>query len=106
MNMQKYLKPQVAAIQPSVIRKFFDLAAKMEGVVSLGIGEPDFSTPLPFCEAGWRSMQQGKTGYSPNPGLLELRQAISRPLCLMRRVWSCAARWRCRCRPARRMASS
>ncbi len=77
MNMQKYLKPQVAAIQPSVIRKFFDLAAKMEGVVSLGIGEPDFSTPLPFCEAGWRSMQQGKTGYSPNPGLLELRQAIS-----------------------------
>ena len=63
MNMQKYLKPQVAAIQPSVIRKFFDLAAKMEGVVSLGIGEPDFSTPLPFCEAGWRSMQQGKTGY-------------------------------------------
>ena len=51
MNMQKYLKPQVAAIQPSVIRKFFDLAAKMEGVVSLGIGEPDFSTPLPFCEA-------------------------------------------------------
>ena len=51
MNMQKYLKPQVAAIQPSVIRKFFDLAAKMEGVVSLGIGEPDFSTPVPFCEA-------------------------------------------------------
>ena len=75
--MQKYLKPQVAAIQPSVIRKFFDLAAQIEGVVSLGIGEPDFSTPLAFCEAGWRSMQEGKTGYSPNPGLLELRQAIS-----------------------------
>lgn len=77
MDMQKYLKPQVAAIQPSVIRKFFDLAAQIEGVVSLGIGEPDFSTPLVFCEAGWRSMQEGKTGYSPNPGLLELRQAIS-----------------------------
>lgn len=77
MDMQKYLKPQVAAIQPSVIRKFFDLAAQIEGVVSLGIGEPDFSTPLAFCEAGWRSMQEGKTGYSPNPGLLELRQAIS-----------------------------
>lgn len=77
MDMQKYLKPQVAAIQPSVIRKFFDLAAQIEGVVSLGIGEPDFSTPLAFCKAGWRSMQEGKTGYSPNPGLLELRQAIS-----------------------------
>lgn len=77
MDMQKYLKPQVAVIQPSVIRKFFDLAAQIEGVVSLGIGEPDFSTPLAFCEAGWRSMQEGKTGYSPNPGLLELRQAIS-----------------------------
>lgn len=77
MDMQKYLKPQVAAIQPSVIRKFFDLAAQIKGVISLGIGEPDFSTPLAFCEAGWRSMQEGKTGYSPNPGLLELRQAIS-----------------------------
>lgn len=77
MDMQKYLKPQVAAIQPSVIRKFFDLAAQIEGVVSLGIGEPDFSTPMAFCEAGYLSMREGKTGYSPNPGLLELRQAIS-----------------------------
>ena len=77
MDMQKYLKPQVAAIQLSIIRKFFDLAAQIEGVVSLGIGEPDFSTPLAFCEAGWRSMQEGKTGYSPNAGLLDLRQAIS-----------------------------
>ena len=68
MNMQKYLKPQVAAIQPSVIRKFFDLAAKMEGVVSLGIGEPDFSTPLPFCEAGWRSIQPQSWLVGAAPG--------------------------------------
>ncbi len=77
MDMQKYLNHQVAAIQPSVIRKFFDLAATIPGVVSLGIGEPDFATPKQFCDAGYRSMLEGKTGYSPNPGILELRQAIS-----------------------------
>ena len=77
MDMQKYVKRQVADIQPSVIRKFFDLAATIPGVVSLGIGEPDFSTPKAFCDAGYRSMLAGKTGYSPNPGIIELRRAIS-----------------------------
>ncbi|HIU10491.1 MAG TPA: aminotransferase class I/II-fold pyridoxal phosphate-dependent enzyme [Candidatus Avidehalobacter gallistercoris] len=75
--MKKYLNRQVAAIQPSAIRKFFDLAATIPDVVSLGIGEPDFATPKQFCDAGYRSMLEGKTGYSPNPGILELRQAIS-----------------------------
>ena len=77
MDMKKYLNRQVAAIQPSAIRKFFDLAATIPDVVSLGIGEPDFATPKQFCDAGYRSMLEGKTGYSPNPGILELRQAIS-----------------------------
>jgi aminotransferase len=76
-DMKKYVRQQVAGIQPSVIRKFFDLAATMEGVVSLGIGEPDFSTPKQFCDAGYRSMLEGKTGYGPNPGIMELRKAIS-----------------------------
>lgn len=77
MHMQDFLNQQVAAIQPSVIRKFFDLAAKIEGVVSLGIGEPDFPTPRPFCDAGYQSMLAGKTGYSPNAGIPELRAAIA-----------------------------
>lgn len=77
MDMTQYVNRDVAAIQPSVIRKFFDLAAQIEGVVSLGIGEPDFTTPRAFCEAGYRSLLAGKTGYSSNPGIIELRRAIS-----------------------------
>lgn len=77
MDMQKYVNRQVAAIQPSVIRRFFDLAATIPGVVSLGIGEPDFATPKQFCDAGYASMLAGKTGYSPNPGIIELRRAIA-----------------------------
>lgn len=77
MDMKKYVNSQVAAIKPSPIRRFFDLAATIPDVVSLGIGEPDFATPKAVCEAGYASMMAGKTGYSPNPGLLELRRAIS-----------------------------
>ncbi len=77
MDMTQYVNRDVAAIQPSVIRKFFDLAAQIEGVVSLGIGEPDFTTPRAFCEAGYQSLLAGKTGYSSNPGIIELRRAIS-----------------------------
>lgn len=76
-DMTKYVNRNVAAIQPSVIRKFFDLAAQIEGVVSLGIGEPDFVTPRAFCDAGYQSLLDGKTGYSPNPGIIELRRAIA-----------------------------
>lgn len=72
------LNERVEAIKPSGIRKFFDIAATMEGVVSLGIGEPDFPTPANILQAGVRSMEEKGTAYTANVGLLELRQAISK----------------------------
>lgn len=77
IDLKNFVNHDVANIQPSVIRKFFDLASQIEGVVSLGIGEPDFTTPRAFCEAGYQSLLDGKTGYSPNPGIIELRRAIA-----------------------------
>lgn len=73
----KYLSHRVAGLKPSGIRKFFDIAATMKDVISLGIGEPDFTTPKPILEAGIRSLQQGETHYTSNSGKLELRRAIS-----------------------------
>ena len=64
-------------IPKSGIRKLFDLAQSMEGVISLGIGEPDFDTPPHIVEACIKALKEGKTYYSPNSGILELRQAIS-----------------------------
>jgi aminotransferase len=77
---KSYLSKTVSALKPSGIRKFFDIAATMENVISLGIGEPDFTTPQPIIEAGVRSLQQGETHYTSNSGILELRQAIGRNL--------------------------
>jgi aminotransferase len=77
---KSYLSKTVSALKPSGIRKFFDIAATMENVISLGIGEPDFTTPQPIIEAGIRSLQQGETHYTSNSGILELRQAIGRNL--------------------------
>ncbi|MBW6465944.1 MAG: aminotransferase class I/II-fold pyridoxal phosphate-dependent enzyme [Brevefilum sp.] len=74
---KSYLSQAVSTLKPSGIRKFFDIAATMENVISLGIGEPDFATPQPIIDAGIRSLQQGETHYTSNMGLLELRQAIS-----------------------------
>jgi aminotransferase len=71
------LSKRVAGLKPSGIRKFFDIAATMKDVISLGIGEPDFTTPKPILEAGIRSLQQGETHYTSNHGRLALRQAIS-----------------------------
>jgi aminotransferase len=71
------LSKRVAGLRPSGIRKFFDIAATMKDVISLGIGEPDFTTPKPILEAGIRSLQNGETHYTSNWGKLELRQAIS-----------------------------
>src|SRR5512135_303822 len=71
------LSRRVAGLRPSGIRKFFDIAATMKDVISLGIGEPDFTTPKPILEAGIRSLQSGETHYTSNWGKLELRQAIS-----------------------------
>ena len=73
----KYLSHRVAGLKPSGIRKFFDIAATMKDVISLGIGEPDFTTPKPILEAGIRSLQKGETHYTSNSGKLELRQAVA-----------------------------
>jgi len=72
-----YLSERVATLKPSGIRKFFDIAATMKEVISLGIGEPDFTTPQPILEAGIRSLQHGETHYTSNAGIMELRQALS-----------------------------
>ena len=75
-NVQR-LSKRVAGLKPSGIRKFFDIAATMKDVISLGIGEPDFTTPKPILEAGIRSLQNGETHYTSNWGKMELRQAIA-----------------------------
>src|SRR5689334_14640741 len=75
-NVQR-LSKRVARLKPSGIRKFFDIAATMKDVISLGIGEPDFTTPKPILEAGIHSLQNGETHYTSNWGKIELRQAIS-----------------------------
>jgi aminotransferase len=71
------LAKRVAGLKPSGIRKFFDIAATMKDVISLGIGEPDFTTPKPILEAGMRSLQNGETHYTSNHGKLELRSGIA-----------------------------
>lgn len=73
---ETYLSQRVADLKPSGIRKFFDIVATMHDVISLGIGEPDFTTPRPILEAGIRSLQSGETHYTSNAGILELRQAL------------------------------
>ncbi|WP_100402025.1 aminotransferase [Bacillus sp. FJAT-42315] len=78
MNTTKsYLAKSVENMAPSGIRKFFDLAATMEGVISLGVGEPDFVTSWSAREAAILSLEKGYTSYTANAGLLELREAIS-----------------------------
>ncbi|MBU7595515.1 aminotransferase [Metabacillus halosaccharovorans] len=72
-----YLSSTVKNLKPSGIRKFFDLASSMEGVISLGVGEPDFVTPWNVREASILSLEQGYTSYTANAGLLELRSEIS-----------------------------
>ncbi len=73
----KYVSKMANDLKPSGIRRFFDLAAGMEGVVSLGVGEPDFVTPWHIREAAIRSLEQGYTSYTPNAGLMELREEIA-----------------------------
>ena len=78
MDYQRIIAPAAAEMRPSGIRKFFDIAAEMEECISLGVGEPDFKTPWRIREAGIRSLERGKTTYTANAGLKELRQEISR----------------------------
>ena len=78
MDYSKILNPTVVNdIKPSGIRKFFDIAASMEGVISLGVGEPDFPTPWHIRRAGIKSLEESRTRYTSNSGILELREEIS-----------------------------
>src|SRR5512143_3129670 len=75
--MRDYISAKVNSIPPSGIRRFFDIAATMHDVISLGIGEPDFVTPDNITGAGISSMQRGDTHYTSNSGTVELRRALS-----------------------------
>ncbi|MCE7948865.1 MAG: aminotransferase class I/II-fold pyridoxal phosphate-dependent enzyme [Chloroflexi bacterium CFX4] len=76
--MRDFIAQRVRAVPPSGIRRFFDIAATMDDVISLGIGEPDFTTPPTLLQAGIQSLQQGGTHYTSNSGIYELRVALSR----------------------------
>ncbi|MEE1238582.1 MAG: aminotransferase class I/II-fold pyridoxal phosphate-dependent enzyme [Acutalibacteraceae bacterium] len=77
IDYSKVLNPTVTDIKPSGIRKFFDIAATMDNVISLGVGEPDFQTPWQIRKAGITSLEKGKTKYSSNWGIMQLRTAIA-----------------------------
>jgi aminotransferase len=74
---ERVLAERVRQVPPSGIRKFFDIAATMADVISLGIGEPDFDTPRGIIEAGVESLREGRTHYTANLGTIELRRALA-----------------------------
>ncbi len=76
-DLSSYVSERVQETPPSGIRRFFDIAATMENVISLGIGEPDFVSPDPVLEAGIDSLEQGRTNYTSNAGMGELRELIA-----------------------------
>lgn len=80
MQYDSLLNQTLLDMKPSGIRRFFDLAHEMEDVISLSVGEPDFSTPWHIREVGIKTLERGKTWYSPNAGFAELRGAIARYL--------------------------
>jgi aminotransferase len=80
MKKRDLISKRVKDIPPSGIRRFFDIIASMDGVISLGVGEPDFVTPWHIREAGIYSIEKGYTSYTSNYGLLELREEIARYL--------------------------
>ena len=80
MNYDSILAPAAKEMRPSGIRRFFDMAAEMPHCISLGVGEPDFKTPWAVRDAGIRSLEQGRTKYTANAGLMQLRQEICRYL--------------------------
>ena len=75
--MRDFISTRARVIPPSGIRKFFDLALSMEGVISLGVGEPDFATPWNLCEASIYSIEQGGTSYTSNRGIQKLREMLA-----------------------------
>lgn len=74
--MRDFTSDKIKGIKPSGIRKFFDIANTMTDCISLGVGEPDFDTPWHITEEGIYSLEQGRTFYTSNQGLLELREEI------------------------------
>src|SRR3954451_949681 len=74
---QRALSERVRAVPPSGIRRFFDILATMDDVISLGVGEPDFDTPREIVEAGVESLRQGRAHYPSHCGPLELRRALA-----------------------------
>ena len=80
MNYDKLLNPVIVAEKPSGIRRFFDLASTMTDCIGLGVGEPDFKTPWVIREAGIASLEKGRTFYTSNSGLIQLRREICRYL--------------------------
>ena len=79
-DFNEIISSKTAALQPSGIRKFFDIVNTMEGAISLGVGEPDFDTPWSVREEGIYSLEQGRTFYTSNSGLMPLREEICRYL--------------------------
>jgi aminotransferase len=79
-RVRNFISERISAVPPSGIRRFFDIAATMEDVISLGIGEPDFDTPEPLVRAGIEALKRGETHYTSNSGLMELRRAIAEHL--------------------------
>jgi aminotransferase len=80
ITTRQRLAERVRAVPPSGIRRFFDVVATMPDVISLGVGEPDFTTPAQIIDAGVASLRAGRTHYTSNFGTLELRQALARHL--------------------------
>lgn len=78
INYEELLNENIKNVKPSGIRKFFDIANEMEDVISLSVGEPDFTTPWHVRQAGIQSLEKGRTWYTPNRGFAELREEISR----------------------------
>ena len=77
MNYEEILNQKIQGVKPSGIRKFFDILEEMTDAISLGIGEPDFVTPWHIRDAGIYSLEQGRTKYTSNAGLLQLRREIA-----------------------------
>ncbi len=78
MDYDKLFNPTVVNMKPSGIRRFFDIAESMENVISLGVGEPDFPTPWQVRSAGIRSLEQSRTKYTSNAGMMTLREEIAK----------------------------
>ena len=76
IDYQQFMNDRIQKVKPSGIRRFFDIANEMDHVISLSIGEPDFSTPWHVRQAGIESLEKGRTWYTPNRGFAELRQEI------------------------------